>query len=172
MARMYQCSIETRNRICRQVQEDFCQTGSVPPIKTVCEQLSMTRGTFYLHFADMEEALREVLRQHIASLYRRIEQQKEQQVVEGLLPKALPLFQWLKQDACFYELLLRQGHPFLIQELAKVMIELFALANETKESCYQRAYQAYGGIGMIYCWLTEEQRCGPYEAARQLEALI
>lgn len=52
VAKTYQCSVQTHERILHCLYQIICENKAGSSIKSVCEQLAMTRGTFYLLCVD------------------------------------------------------------------------------------------------------------------------
>ena len=149
MAKTYRCSTKTRQRILQAVHDALAQDGTLPSIKELCAQLSITRGTFYLHFSSMMEVRQTLEEDRLRELESALRAFHEDPLNERLLPRTFPYFEWLKREL---RSLLEQERTF---------------ANEA-----ERSFLLYGATGYLRCWLACKERCGAYEAARELDALL
>ena len=87
---------------------------------------------------------------------------------QRLLPRAIAIFQWLKDDLDFYRfMILKQKDEELCQTLSDCAERLFI--QEDEEIC--RHFLLGGLLGVILSWLAQDQPIGPYVISAQLEEL-
>ena len=102
----YQCSIETRNLILRKVHDEAAQNNEMPSIKEVCALCGLSRGTFYLYFPSMDAALSTLAQEHGEMLRHQVHAYQQDLLKQRLLPRAIAIFQWLKDDLDFYRFMI------------------------------------------------------------------
>lgn len=167
MAKTYRCSTKTRQRILQAVHDALAQDGTLPSIKELCAQLSITRGTFYLHFSSMMEVRQTLEEDRLRELERALRAFHEDPLNERLLPRTFPYFEWLKRDLPFYRRCSLNDDSALATGLRSLLEQERTFANEA-----ERSFLLYGATGYLRCWLACKERCGAYEAARELDALL
>ena len=164
----YQCSIETRNQILQKVHDEASQRNAVPSIKEICILCGLSRGTFYLYFPSMEAAVSVLAKEHGETLRRQVRAYQQDLLKQKLLPRALSIFQWLKEDLAFYRfMILKQRDTELYQALSDCVERLFIKVGEE----IRRHFLLGGILGVILSWLAQEQPSGPYVISAQLEEL-
>ena len=161
------CSTKTRQRILQAVHDALAQDGILPSIKELCAQLSITRGTFYLHFSSMMEVRQTLEEDRLRELESALRAFHEDPLNERLLPRTFPYFEWLKRDLHFYRRCSLNDDSALATGLRSMLEQERTFANEA-----ERSFLLYGATGYLRCWLACKERCGAYEAARELDALL
>lgn len=164
---IYQCSIETHQRIIRHVHDALIQQKMIPSIKESCTQLGITRTTFYLHFASMDEAKEALDKQCWEELLEMATFYQKDPLQAKLLPFTFFFFDWLKKDLAYYQnISLCENHIYM-----EGMCSF--LQDRLKESDPLRlAFIALGVLGFLQKWLEASVQIGAYEAAKQLDALL
>lgn len=164
----YQCSIETRNLILRKVHDEAAQNNEMPSIKEICALCGLSRGTFYLYFPSMDAALSMLAQEHGEMLRHQVHAYQQDLLKQRLLPRAIAIFQWLKDDLDFYRfMILKQKDAELCQTLSDCAERLFV--QEEEEIC--RHFLLGGLLGVILSWLAQDRPIGPYVISVQLEEL-
>ena len=164
----YQCSIETRNLILRKVHDEAAQNNEMPSIKEVCALCGLSRGTFYLYFPSMDAALSTLAQEHGEMLRHQVHAYQQDLLKQRLLPRAIAIFQWLKDDLVFYRfMIVKHKDEELCQILSDCAERLFI--QEDEEIC--RHFLLGGLLGVILSWLAQDRPIGPYVISVQLEEL-
>lgn len=163
----YQCSIETHQKILKQLHDTIMKEGIPPSIKELCQDLSITRGTFYLHFSSMEEAYEDLYAQILDDLKERVIQFQQDPLNQKLLPKTFVLFEWAKEDRSFY---LRSS--FLQQTHVKQAFKMLFYKEAKNLDPLTVSFLAEGISGFLQSWLVEKERIGAYEAAKKLDFIL
>ncbi|MEI3147530.1 MAG: TetR/AcrR family transcriptional regulator [Merdibacter sp.] len=164
----YQCSIQTRNLILRKVHDEAAQNNEMPSIKEICASCGLSRGTFYLYFPSMDAALSTLAQEHGEMLRHQVHAYQQDLLKQRLLPRAIAIFQWLKDDLDFYRfMILKQKDAELCQTLSDCAERLFV--QEEEEIC---GHFLLGGLlVIILSWLAQDRPIGPYVISVQLEEL-
>ena len=164
----YQCSIETRNLILRKVHDEAAQNNEMPSIKEICALCGLSRGTFYLYFPSMDAALSTLAQEHGEMLRHQVHAYQQDLLKQRLLPRAIAIFQWLKDDLDFYRfMILKQKDEELCQTLSDCAERLFIQDDE--EICLH--FLLGGLLVVILSCLAQDQHIGPYVISAQLEEL-
>lgn len=167
MHKIYRCSIDTHQRILQYIHDRMIEDKKLPAIKETCNQLSITRGTFYLHFSSIEEAKQEVDQRcwnkflELADVYREDSLQKK------VLPFSFLFFEWLKQDLAYYQSFLLTENNIFTQNLLQFLKE-----RSNAEDDMHTVFAVYGIFGFLQQWLKQVPKKGSYEAAKQLDELL
>ena len=164
----YQCSIETRNLILRKVHDEAAQNNDQASITEVCALCGLSRGTFYLYFPSMDAALSTLAQEHGEMLRHQVHAYQQDLLKQRLLPRAIAIFQWLKDDLDFYRfMILKQKDEELCQILSDCAERLFVQEEEE----ISRLFLLGGLLGVILSWLAQDRPIGPYVISVQLEEL-
>lgn len=167
MAKTYRCSSETRGRILQCAHDALAKEGSLPSIKALCTQLSLTRGTFYLHFSSMKAVEWALEEDALKTLAEKLQMFHGDSLSARLLPHTFPYFDWLKQDLSFY-----QTRSFCDDSLLAKGVRTHLAETCLFQEPAQRSFFVYGAAGFLQYWLSHADRCGAYAAARQLDACL
>ena len=136
-------------------------------VSALCREAGIHRGTFYLHFSSMMEVRQTLEEDRLRELERALRAFHEDLLNERLLPRTFPYFEWLKKDLPFYRRCSLNDDSALAIGLRSLLEQERTFANEA-----ERSFLLYGATGYLRCWLACKERCGAYEAARELDALL
>ncbi len=164
---IYQCSIETHQRILHYVHDTLIQQKRIPSIKESCAQLGITRTTFYLHFASMEEAKEALDRQCWEELLEMAAVYQKDPLQAKLLPFSFFFFEWLKKDLAYYQnITLCENHIYIEG--------MYHYLQDHLKECdsLHIAFIALGVLGFLEKWVEANTQIGAYEAAKQLDELL
>ena len=167
MKKTYQCSSETHQKILKQLHDMIITEKTLSSIKELCQALSITRGTFYLHFSSIEQAYEELYVQTLRDLKERIIQFQQDPLNQKLLPKTFVLFEWIKEDRSFY---LRS--TFLQRRDVKLTFEMLFCEDTKNLDPLTLSFLAEGISGFLQSWLAEKEGTGAYEAAKKLDLIL
>ena len=166
VAKTYQCSVQTHERILHCLYQMICENKAAPSIKSVCEQLAMTRGTFYLHFASMEAAREELDKTIGEKLKEAYTDYRKDHLKQKLLPHTFFIFEWLKKDLSYHRASL-SSYP---AQLRAVLDEVLSAMIDSDDP-YVRCFLVQGAIGFLCRWIeTDGEKA--YEAGKSLDHLL
>lgn len=167
MKKTYTCSLVTQERILTHVHDTIVENGCLPSIKEVCEELDITRGTFYLHFASMQEAHAALKRERVKLLEEMCDALWADTLQMRLLPHTFVCFDWLKRDLPYYRRLCLSADEILGEGIAVVIARVLP-AVKGASLCFAQ----HGALGFLQDWLQQRDALGAYEAAKRLDALL
>ena len=137
-------------------------------IAEISKAAGIAKGTFYLYFPSMDAALSTLAQEHGEMLRHQVHAYQQDLLKQRLLPRAIAIFQWLKDDLDFYRfMILKQKDAELCQTLSDCAERLFV--QEEEEIC--RHFLLGGLLGVILSWLAQDRPIGPYVISVQLEEL-
>lgn len=151
-------------------------------ITELCQQAKINRGTFYLHYQEINDVFEEYFREIIADLAKSYEEPYRHVSVlktSELDPSTIRIFHHIKNYESFYTIVLSKRVPLLYYYLLFDEVRTLFLndhATSWNQPEIQRdlycAYQANAIIGMILHWYQHGFEASAQEMNEQLVKII
>ena len=130
-------------------------------ISEICRKAKVNRGTFYLHYAQIEELFEEYFKEITADLARSYQEPYRHVSVlkaSKLDPSTIRIFHHIEKYKPFYRIVFSKKVPLmyyylLFEEIKRLLLQdKEALVNEGVDHQLYFSYQANAIIGMIINW--------------------
>lgn len=150
-------------------------------VKELCARSGLNRGTFYLHYRDVFELMRDVehgLEQGFSQVLERAPIETLYAGGEKPVPVLNDVCRYFEENAAACRLFLRRGEHTALVERVKGVVQKRALAQwrllygDDARYEYAFAFVSSGCIGMLTLWLEQDTPCSAQEMAQMMEAFI
>jgi AcrR family transcriptional regulator len=149
-------------------------------IKELCEKADINRTTFYTHYQDQYELLRQVEDETLAYVEDMLKQYNDKYSKREVTQMLEELFQYISNNSNSIQVLLSENgdtnfqkkvfHYFIHNEQVMKYFPDKTLNTETKE--YFSVFAVNGAIGLMQHWLKNDMRLPVRELAKLLVKMI
>ena len=144
-------------------------------ISELCKEARVNRGTFYLHFASVEDLFSHYFQEITEDLRQAYDEPVERvkHRLQDLQPHMIRIFHHVKKFSRFYIIVFNQNSPLMYYyDLLDVIRERLLKSLETDtgvtEKNYQASYAANAVLGIVIEWVTG----GYKETVEELNEMI
>lgn len=128
-------------------------------ITELCRTAKVNRGTFYLHYTDIDDLFTEVFKEIMQNLrlsYQKPHIQTPNFTVEQLHPNNIQIFQHIHENLKFYEIIFSKNVPimyyYLLFEEINVLVKRDIITDESIDEELYAAYHTNAILGIIIHW--------------------
>ncbi len=141
-------------------------------VKSLCETADINRSTFYAHYADQYDLLRQIEEDVITNLRLHLEHQDYNNRLPVSAQVMARILEYAKENAGLFQVLLSENCDFAFQKdvmaLAQIISSQYNKALDSRTRDYLEAYSINGCISIFQKWL----RDGTVESAEEITELI
>ncbi len=141
-------------------------------VKSLCETADINRSTFYAHYTDQYDLLRQIEENVITNLRLHLEQQDYNNVLPVSAQVMTRILKYAKENAELFQVLLSENCDFAFQKdvlaLSQIVSSQYNKALDTRTKDYLEAYSITGCISIFQKWLKD----GTVESAEEITELI
>lgn len=128
-------------------------------ITEICRTANVNRGTFYLHFSDVDDLFTEIFKEIMNNLrlsYQEPHVQTPSFKVEMLNPNTIKIFQHIHKNIAFYEIIISKNVPmmyyYLLFEEINILVKKDIIIEDSIDEDIYAAYHANTILGIILHW--------------------
>jgi AcrR family transcriptional regulator len=150
-------------------------------VRDITDRAALNRSTFYLHYQDKEDLLRQTAKEVLDELRACFKTPEHIPLKDDISPTLIRLFEHVEQNGDFYQVMLSEkGFPRFQFYLEKVMVDSLMGRQDLLQPQGELAvpfdfflhYIASAHTGMIAWWLGQDRPYSPKYMATQLTRLI
>lgn len=138
-------------------------------IKEICEDADINRATFYAHYNDQYDLLRKIEDELLENINAHLAEYDQQNNNLNVVITTEKIFEYLKENARVYKLLLSEQGDFSFQKKLmmlvydKIITEITDNNNITKEDAeYVYSFTITGIIGIVQKWFDDDMKKSPH----------
>lgn len=138
-------------------------------IKEICEDADINRATFYAHYNDQYDLLRKIEDELLENINAHLAEYDQQNNNLNVVITTEKIFEYLKENARVYKLLLSEQGDFSFQKKLmmlvydKIITEITDNSNITKEDAeYVYSFTITGIIGIVQKWFDDDMKKSPH----------
>ena len=141
-------------------------------VKALCETADINRSTFYAHYTDQYDLLRQTEDDVITKLRLHLEQQDYNHKLPISAQVLTRILEYAKENAELFKVLLSENCDFAFQKdviaLAQIVSSQYNKALDARTKEYLEAYSITGCISIFHKWLKD----GTIESTEEITELI
>lgn len=147
-------------------------------IKELCERADINRATFYAHYSDQYDLLRQIEDELIDGINQHLSEYDIQNATTAPLEMLIKILDFVKENAQLFDLLLNYNNDLEFQsEVIKLIGQQYFYSIHTPDEMsaddkeYTFLFLANGSIGIIRKWLADGLKRSSIEIANLLTRL-
>jgi len=141
-------------------------------VKSLCETADINRSTFYAHYTDQYDLLRQIEEEVMANLRQYLDQQDYNNDVPVSAQVMINVLNYAKKNADLFNVLLSENCDFAFQKdvlaLSEIVSSQYNMELDLRTKEYLEAFGVTGCINIFHKWL----RDGTIESAEVITDLI